>query len=260
MAFRTVSFAHLARFNSAASSDFLDMYEQHVQDKLLAEAAEPSSKTFAPSSIRCDRISWFRLRGVDPDVPKTPDPVLNFTAEIGTACHEIMQRNLSEALGDNWIDVESYLKTYVPAWKYTVTKRGYETQVEILEPYPIRFACDGIIFWKGEYYLLEIKTAEFCSFDELTDPKSEHVNQIKTYLTLLGLSKALVVYQDRQYGNIKVYEMSITDADKSAILDNMENVLRMVDMNIAPDPLPKGDSWCTPSRCRYYKKCQAWGR
>lgn len=260
MAFRSVSFAHLAKFNSAASSSFLEMYNTHVQNKLLAEAAEPPHQTFAPSSIRCDRISWFRLRGVAPDVPKVADYALNFTAQIGTACHEVIQQNLSEALGPNWIDVEDYLKSHPIPYEYTLTKRGYETQVEINSPYPIRFACDGIVFWEGKYYLLEIKTATLSSFQELTDPKSEHISQLHTYLTLLGLSKALVLYQERQFGDIKVYEESITDGGKAEILQRMDHVLDCVESNLAPDPLPTGDTWCTPSRCKYYKKCQDWGR
>ena len=66
------------------------------------------------SYIRCRRISWFRLRGVLPDKDEAPDLTLNFTADIGTACHKIIQSNLSEMYGDNWIDVEDYLSELNP--------------------------------------------------------------------------------------------------------------------------------------------------
>ena len=75
MAFRTANFAHLAKFNSAASSDFIDLYESIVDRRITARNAEPKHKTFAPSSFRCPRVSWFRLRGVQPDAVSTPDKI-----------------------------------------------------------------------------------------------------------------------------------------------------------------------------------------
>lgn len=258
MAFKPANLARLAKFNSAASSNFIDMYENFVDQQIAAQNAEPKHRTFAPSSMRCPRISWFRLRGVQPDEIPKPDRVLQFTADIGSACHEIIQSNLSKALGPNWIKVEDYLKLINFPYKYTLTENGFETQIEIDSP-PIRFACDGIIFWEGKYYLLEIKTSEYASFDELTDPKEQHKDQIKVYCTIFGLAGALVLYQDRQYGGLKCYEFQVTEADRKAVLDGMNHVMEMAECNLAPERLPKGDPWCTAGHCPYYRKCKEWG-
>ena len=258
MAFRQTNLARLTKFNSAASSDFIDMYEKCIDDRIAARNARPKHKTFAPSSFRCPRISWFRLRGVQPDTATVTDRTLEFTAEIGTACHEIIQRNLKEVLKDDWIDVKWYLDSIKPDYSYTVEQDGYETKIEIDSP-PVRFACDGIIRWKGEFYLLEIKTSEYASFDELTDPKPQHEDQIKFYCTLLGISKVLVLYQDRQYGGLKCYEVVVTEQDKQAVRDRIKYVQDMVEANIAPERLPRDDSWCTAAHCPYYKKCKQWG-
>lgn len=261
MAFRTANFAHLAKFNSAASSDFIDFYEKIVDDKIIARNAEPKHRTFAPSSFRCPRVSWFRLRGVQPDTIAKPDRTMEFTAQLGTACHEVIQQNLKEALRDDWIEVEDYLKDNPDLgskYCWELEKAGLETRISISNP-PIRFACDGIIRWKGEIYLLEIKTSEFSSFDELTDPKSQHVDQIKCYATLLGIKHVLVLYQDRQYGGLKCYEMTITTVDNKMVLDRFQYVMDMVEANLAPDRLPNGDSWCTAAHCPYYKVCKEWG-
>ena len=257
MAFRSVNFAHLAKFNSANSSDFIDMYEKFVDDKIIAENSEPKHKTFAPSSFRCRRVSWFRLRGVQPDPITHPDKVLPFTAQLGTACHQEIQSNLSEALKADWISVKEYLDAHPPQYTYTIETSGYETLIDIPDP-PTRFACDGIVLWKGQYYLLEIKTSEFSSFDELTNPKDQHIDQIKCYATLLGLTHVLVVYQDRQYGGLKCYEMTITDSEKHEIQDTFTYVQDMVEACIAPEKLPAGDPWCTPAHCPYYKTCKEW--
>lgn len=256
MAFRQANFSRLVRFNSADSSDFLNMYENHVETKIAAKNAEPKSKTFAPSSVRCKRLSWFRLRGVEPDKIQHVDRVTEFTAEIGTACHEIIQKNLSEILGDCWIDVGDYLSSINFPYEYTIERSGYETRVSI-PSIPIKFACDGLIRWKGKIWLLEIKTSEFSSFDELTNMKDQHVDQVVTYASIFNIHDVLVLYQDRQYGSLKCYERHVSDTEMITTFVMFDEVKRCVDANIAPDRLPKGDIWC--SRCIYSKRCKEWG-
>ena len=257
MGFRSIESIKLARFNSAVSSDFLDLYERALNEKILEGESSIPSRTFAPSQIRCKRISWFRLRGVQPEQELIVDKALNFTAQIGTACHHNIQELLSQRLGKDWIDVETFMKSEERPYEYSCVKNGYETLIEIKNP-PVRFAPDGIIFYKGKYRLLEIKTSEYSSFDKLTAPKAQHIDQIKCYCTLLNLHDALVIYQDRQYGNLKCYEVTITDQDMEQIKDMFIEVMLCVENNIAPPKLPAGDHHCSPSMCRYYNKCKEW--
>lgn len=262
MAFRSWDTAHFAKFNSATSSEFLAFYQSYVNTKIKEKASQPSHRTFAASAFRCDRRSWFRLRGVEPDAPKVADYTLSFTAEIGTACHRIIQSNLKDALGSDWISVDDWITSIDFPYDYTVetSKDGLEHLIEIKSPYPIRFACDGIIKWKGHYYLLEIKTSEFSSWDKQCDAKEEHIDQVKCYSALLKLDGVLFLYQDRQYGQLKCYEEKMTYVDHIQVIRRFEYVIDMVNKNLAPDPLPKGDKWCTPSMCPYFKKCAEYGR
>lgn len=257
MAFRGANLSRLVKFNSATSSDFINSYEKFWEDKIASQNSEPKHKTFAPSSFRCPRVSWFRLRGVQPDNIPTPDKTLDFTAIVGTALHENIQSNLEEMLGASWIDVSQHLKELNPTWQYEVTKKGHETLIEIFDP-PVRFACDGIIELNGKTYLLEIKSSEFGSFDELMEPKSRHMDQVKFYCTMLGLDKALILYIDRQYGGLKCYEISITENDRTYIWDKINYVLECVDIMIAPEKLPQGDINCSPNMCPYWKRCKEW--
>jgi len=257
MAFRTADFAHLARFNSANSSDFLDMYEAAWDKKIAEKNAEPKKQTIAPSAAYCMKQNWFRLRGVQPDTPGKPDKGLDFTAQIGTACHESIQTLLQEILGDDWLDVGEYLKSIKPKYEYTVEPHGFESRIAITNP-PIRFACDGIIRWKGEIWLLEIKTSDFSSWDALTGPKPIHIDQVKSYATLFGISKVLMIYQDRQYGGLKCFEVRISELDMKATWDSFNYLVDMADKNLPPKGLPSGDSRCSSSMCPYYKKCKEW--
>lgn len=262
MAFKGWDPKHLARFNSAISSKFLETYESYVDECIKGEASTVPHRTFAPSAFRCDRRSWFRLRGVEPDVIKTPDAVLNFSAEIGTACHRMIQRNLRDMLKSDWINVMNYVYDFKRSDTYyncVPTDDELETFVSTENP-PVRFACDGIIRLKDKLYLLEIKSSEYGSWNELTDPKPHHIDQVKCYCTLLHLDDVIFMYIDRQYGGIKCFEYHVSKSDKDSILERFQRVQDMVRMNLAPSGLPKGDSWCTPSMCPYYTRCGEYGR
>jgi len=257
MAFKSIQEVHLASFNSAVSSQFLDDYMNMVDKSILEKEQTMPSRTFAPSSIRCKRISWFRLRGVAPEQEVNVDRGLQFRADIGTACHHLIQSTLISNLGNDWINVKDYLTELNPPYKYTCEQLGFETRIEIEDP-PIKFAPDGIIRYKDKLRLFEIKSSEHSSFVELKEPKPVHVDQIKCYGTLLSLPAALVLYQDRQYGDLKCYEFTISDSDMKSIWNMFDEVRKHVDMNIAPPKLPKGDPWCSPAHCRYFNKCKEW--
>lgn len=264
MAFRSANLAaHMMKFNSATSSDFLAMYNEIVESEIIGKKDEPVHKTFAPSQMRCDRVSWFRLRGTEPDTITTPDKTLHFTAQIGTACHESIQKRLIEKLGKDWIPVQSWIDDnleYFKDYDMTIQTKGYESLIDLRSPYPVRFACDGILRFNGKVYLLEIKTAEFSSLNDLTHPKEKHMDQIKCYSTLLHIPNVLFFYQDRAYGDAKCFEVTITEEDQAEMRKKMDRVLEAVESNIAPEGLPIGDPDCVPSMCKYAKKCKSWGR
>lgn len=67
----------------------------------------------------------------------------------------------------------------------------------------------------------------------------------------------LVLYQDRQYGDIKCYEKHISESDNAAVLQEFKHVQLMAESNLAPDRLPNNDYMCT--NCEYKKKCREWG-
>lgn len=250
---------HSTLFNSDSSAKLLTAYEKIIESEIQKDSMQVKHRTFAPSMFRCDRVNWFRLRGTQPDVIQVPDKALDFTAKIGTACHHIIQSRLSEYLGADWLDVAEWLETHRPSSTYTVEKSGYETLVEFQDP-PVRFACDGLIRFNGKVYLLEIKSSEYTSFDNLTGPKEKHIDQVKCYASLLNVQDVLFMYIDRQYGGVKCFEMHINELQMKQVRDRMARVMELVEANIAPDGLPKGDPDCSSNMCPYFKVCKQWGR
>ena len=258
MAFKSIAATEIGlNFNSSVSSNFKDLYDHIVYQKYKKAEERKPSQTFAPSSFRCDRLSFFRLRGVDPDPVLDINTGLEFSAILGTACHEEIQSNLKNSIGDQWVDVTEYLKTHELSHEYQINKHGeLETQIEFFDP-PVKFSCDGIIKIGEDFYLLEIKTSEYQSFKSLKEPKPQHIDQVKCYCSLLEISKALVLYQDRLYGDTKCYEVIVQDYEMREIFDRMSKVLSYVEMNIAPPRLPNGDYWC--NYCKYKQRCKQWG-
>lgn len=258
MAFRTANLQALVKFNSDASRKFIQQYEGFVLRKIESEVSEPPHRTFAPSSFRCSRKQWFRLRGTQPDKVERPDVALNFSAEVGTARHKVIQQNLKEMLKDDWIEVEDYFKSIELPSNYILTKSddGLETLVEFTD-IPVRFAVDGIIRIDSKIYLLEIKTSDHGAFAELTDPKPIHIDQVKCYCAMLNLFNVLMVYEDRQYGDMKCYQVNFSSLDQIDVMEKMEDLQTMAQSNIAPERLPHGDYMC--SNCEYKKKCKEWG-
>lgn len=261
MTFRPANLdAHVMKFNSASSATLVDIYEKATEAEIRAEESAAKHRTFAPSQFRCKRLNWFRLRGTAPDAIQNVDPVLDFSAKIGESCHELIQRRLRNALHKDWITVEEYFLLNPPDFKYTLERKGegLETFVEIQDP-PVRFACDGIVRLNGKLFLVEIKSSEYSSFIDLVEPKSYHVDQVKCYASLFNIEDVLMIYIDRQYGAIKCFEVKVSLADRLQVREDMKDVQRYVGMNIAPDGLPKGDNWCKPNMCPYYKVCKEWG-
>lgn len=265
MAFREANLDHLAKFNSSGSMYLLDEYNTQLDQDIQERANKPSHKTFAPSALRCKRRSWFRLRGTQPDKPKSADRILEFTAEIGTACHSMIQERLIRALKNSdkfqWIDVTEYLHEMRISKDDNIktVENGFETQVEFKDP-PVRFAVDGLLQYDGDFCLFEIKTCEYSSWNDLTDPKEEHIDQFKAYCALLQVDRGFFFYVDRQYGGVKCFEVKVSDNEQKEIRNMFKEVQQYAEFGIAPDPLPTGDKWCTPNFCPYYEKCKSYGR
>lgn len=259
MAFRQATFASAAKFNSVNSCDFLDTFETYRYDKDNDERRRRPHQTFAPSSMRCLRKSWFRLRGVEPDKEYVPDNYLNWTAEVGTACHANLQAALEDMLGTAWINPKEWCSRNNILEDARFIKTEHETLIETVD-IPMRFACDGILEYRGNTYLIEIKTCDNEAFNNMIEPRARDIDQIKVYATRLKIHNVFVLYQNRFDGSLKLYEIYVTDDDMSCVMTNIKTVIDCVKTNIPPAALPTGDGWCTPSKCLYYRSCAKWGR
>lgn len=245
----------LASFNSATSQSLYESYQAEIENEVKSASTVPRSKNISPSSLRCKRKIWFKLRGSQPSAPPSVDHTLQFFARIGTACHKMIQERLQTIYGDNWLDVESYLGTVYDKSEFTCADNGYETLVTMTN-LPIRFSVDGLVRIDNTLAIIEIKSIEYNSFQNLHDIKDSHIDQAVCYATLLKVNSVIFIYIDRTYGEIKCFELQVNAAKQQEMMSNIHNILDAVEKNIAPPKLPTGDIWCNPNRCEYYKVCK----
>ena len=76
----------------------------------------------------------------------------------------------------------------------------------------------------------------------------------------INLPNVLFVYQDRQYGGLKCFEITVSYPDMLMVKERFERVVDLAKKNLVPEPLPRGDKWCTRSMCPYYNVCGEYGR
>ena len=257
MSFRKLSDQRITCFNSFNSMDMLDTLMSHIEKSMSEERAILPSRTIAPSSFRCARMEWFRLRGTQPD-KRNVDYALEFRAKIGDACHLFLQSYISTQPGVEWISVEDWLKNNTEH-TFEVTRSGFEYKIEFKDV-PIQFSVDGLIRWNNKVYLVEIKSVEDGTLQKMVTYRERDVDQIDMYGTLLHVHDALIFYISRLDGSIKVYEYAITDDNMKSVQLRIDEILEYAKVPVAPEGLSKSNPMCSSSYCKYYNTCKDWGR
>lgn len=242
--------------NSEVSRNFLETYDLFAKEKISAERSRSRDKTISPSAA-CMRQNWFRLRGSEPDTIDTPDLTLDFMTTIGTACHEMIQKNLQAGLKEDWVDVSEYIKSQNFPYDIQCSQHGMETRLTVPE-FHLKCACDGIVKINDTYYLLEIKTSDYVSFSRLEGIKDKHRLQVSIYSAVLNLPNVLMLYVDRTYGSMKCFQYYISPEQRTSTLNSLRNLIDLAEKCLPPDKLPYSSPQCASNMCPYYKKCKEW--
>ena len=220
---------------------------------VLQEERRPPSRTLKPSGIGgCAREQVFTLLGVEMDNSLGSAFGIGIT-DIGTFRHDKLQTAIMNSKDESlqWIDVEEYIKQNNVN---TVIKERKGNEVKCYNPtYNISFMCDGIIKYRGEYYILEIKTEEVNKHNArfVADPK--HVNQATVYSMCLGISKIMFLYEDRNLCHKKAFVVEVTSNDIHLMIKKLTLLLNYAKAGMIP---PK-EKKCT--YCKYKSHCKVIG-
>lgn len=231
-----------------------------IQKKDAAEARLPS-KCYKPSSMKCIRNMYFQVTGTEPDVERA-DSCLVGICESGSDRHERIQSAVSYmkecGIDCEYIDVADYVTEHKLDYLEIKGKQGFETKL-YHKDLNISFLCDGIIKYKGKYYILEIKTESLYKWQSRDGVAEEHISQGTCYSICFGINEVIFVYENRDNCDKKGYLLTVTEELKAEVLTKIEECDGYVE-RLIPPPKPTDLPKKVCAYCNYKSECRKVGK
>lgn len=240
---------------------FINDLERAIKLEDSANTRVPT-RSYKPSSLVCTRNMYFQMTGAEQD-EDTSDANLVGICESGTDRHERLQAIISKMhqydTDIEFVDVAKYIKDYGLNHLEIISKEGYETKL-FNKNLNMRFMCDGIIKYRGEYYLLEIKTETIYKWQSRKGIADEHISQATAYATNFGIMKVMFLYENRDFCGKKAYVIDITPEMRSQlVLNKISDCNSFIDRKEIP-PYDKNMDKKTCQYCPYITECRKAGR
>ena len=215
------------------------------------------SKTYKPSGMNCIRQSYYQIVGIEPDKSSSSYTLVGI-CNSGTDIHVRIQTAV-EQMKDNGMDCEYIdVSTFVNQRSLTdleiVSKSGMETKL-YHKKLNMSFMCDGIVRYKGKYYILELKTENSYKFMNRKDVDPSHYNQATAYSLAFGLDDVLFVYISRDVLDMKSFMFHVTDDMREDLLKYIFECDGYIDIRIVP-PKPEAVERKTCNYCNYKSRCK----
>lgn len=215
------------------------------------------SMSYKPSSMQCMRNMYYQRIGVEPD-KGTANSCLIGICESGTDRHERVQNAVSRmkehGIDCEYIDVEKFVRERNLQDIAVVGKQGNETKL-YNTTYNISFLCDGIIRYRGHYYILEIKTESVYKWTNRTGVDPSHENQATAYSISLDLPEVIFLYINRDNCDMKAYMFEVTELMRTVLkstITDCEVCVQNKTVPNKPDDLPR--KVC--EYCNYKTQCR----
>lgn len=227
----------------------------YMQTVAKLHLPEKGSNYYKPSSMNCDRCMYYIAKGIDLDNTLPSYNSIRIT-DCGTSSHAQIQYYVSQMRNKgfdcDWIDPEWYVKAMGLDYLQVREKKGFE--VKFLDTrYNLSFMCDGIIRYKGKYYILEIKTETDYKNNSRTEADASHRNQSICYSLSLGINDIMWLYESRNICDIKCYHTNVDDREKESVILKIEYVDDCVKRTKIP---PKCSNLKFCNYCDYKNTCR----
>lgn len=215
------------------------------------------SKTYKPSGMNCMRASYYQIMGVEPDESSSSYTMVGI-CNSGTDIHVRVQTAVAEmkenGIDCEYLDVADFVKSRELDNLEIKEKSGMETKL-YHKRLNMSFMCDGIIRYKGKYYILELKTESSYKFMNRHDVDPSHYNQGTAYSLAFGLDNVLFVYISRDILDMKAFMFNVTNEMRSHLVDYIDECDSYVRRQIAP-PKPENVLKKTCTYCGYRSQCK----
>lgn len=235
---------------------FLGDLKRSIEKEDEQDRRKPS-QFYKPSSMNCLRSMFYQRTGKDTD-EKTSSYVGIGICNAGTDIHLRIQRAVlhMKRMGFDcvYVDVGKYIKKHEVSDVEVIQQSGFETKLRH-DKLALSFMCDGIIKYRGDYYILELKSESSYKWASRTGVDPHHYRQATAYSLSLGLDKVIFVYINRDMLDMKAYMFQPTDEMKQDLVGLIDNCEGYVKRLIAP-PKPVDIDRKTCEYCDYKEACR----
>lgn len=239
-----------------AEQEFLADLKRSIEmsDK---KTSKPPSKTYKPSSMNCVRNMYYQVTGAEQDDTSSSYQLVGI-CNSGTDVHVRIQTAVAQMM-DNGIDCEyvnvsDFIKNRALKDIQVISQSGMETKL-FHTKLNMSFMCDGIISYKGQFYVLELKTESSFKWQNRTGVDPSHYNQGTAYCLSFELSRVIFVYINRDTFDMKAFMFTVTDEMKADLVGLIDESDYYVSMGRPPQK-PEGVARKTCEYCSYKKTCK----
>lgn len=250
-----------AKQTRSIEQQFLDDLISSIE-KDAAKSVKKPSLTYKPSGMNCMRQSFYIISDI-----YVPPEIQSYSScgicESGTDRHDRIQHAIN-GMRDNgfdcdYIDVETYINEHNLVDLEVKEKCGMETKV-YNKRLNMSFLTDGIIRYKGRYFIFEFKTEISRKFRDRTYIDPVHISQGTAYSDAFNISDVIFVYENRDTCEKKSYLLSVTEEDKYNRIHKYINECDNYIHNKVVPPMPSDPVILKKCRyCQYKARCASDG-
>lgn len=245
----------------------LPIEEQFLQDlkfgieKLHEKETRAPSRSYKPSSLNCSRNMYFQIKGEKRDEERMSSCLIGIV-QSGSDRHDKIQEATSKlkdlGIDCTYVDVAEYVQSRNLTHLEIVSRQGYETKL-LNRDLNLSFLCDGIIRYRGRYYILEIKTETISKWQNRNAVAEEHINQGTAYATCFNINQIIFLYENRDNCDKKAYLLDITEEMKQErVIKKIKECDKYVAISVPP-PILKTITRKDCQYCNYKTACQRAG-
>lgn len=242
----------------ADSQRFLLELQTSIEKTNNERRQKPGSIAYKPSSMNCVRMMYYYMTNSEKDEQPMEADFIGI-CESGTDRHERIQQAIVDMQANGYdceyVNVAEYIKENKIPDLEIIEQKGYETKLWHSK-LNLRFMCDGIIKYRGKYYILEIKTETSFKWQSRTQVDVGHYTQACTYSHVIGIPDVMFVYENRDTCGKKCFIYTPTENQiNELVLNKIADCDRHLEENRVPG-IPLTVSAKTCRYCEYKIICR----
>ena len=222
------------------------------------KAVRAPSKTYKPSSMTCIRNMYYQVTGHEQD-PQASNYTLVGICNSGTDIHERVQKYVADMKNNGidceYINVADFVRQRNLDYLEVVEQKGMETKL-FNKTLNMSFLCDGIIRYKGKYYILELKTESSYKWQGRKGVDPKHYAQGTAYSLVFKIDEVVFVYINRDILDMKAFMFKPTDEMRGDLVNKiLECDNYVAEGKVPPKPVDVPKSSC--EYCSYRATCRS---